>query len=1617
MKNCLLDWVKKNGLNLCSRALSLFLAVAMLCNMGTDALGAALFNQNEMIARISVQVENAIAETATTPSAFLSNLHADLERAVQSPSANQEVPHKYTSKEYATHYTREVEAAYAEQAKELDKAMQEALADFDVQAQAERDRVWGELLRDSDNAGAKLAEIEAYIREQRVQYEQQLNREKGSYLAELQNEKAQVLSKSKTAYKQYVKEFDKAMQEADAAQVAFYRELVNKVISSYELTQKPECMRAEGYSTQCITETVGKAADIKEDFVSIITYLSSLSNKDEIFTGEDKARIQKALWLNFTVKSRACAAGIETVYRDDAQWGSAAIGGSPSAGHSFDNAWNRSRQLFVVNERACDLAISSLVPFANLNGEGWKITNFLQDNFDNPLFGQILLVGVKALLMTKNGGMSALNKFMDAALEKENSGRKKTTWDALDVFTGEGFIRALAFDGTFFGHNVSSSAQRNPGEPNVWEDVAEMLVQANTPAATAILEKAIKQCEVVSVPNTGMFKTRDRKQQFQCRGIYPFLFGVITQKPELVNKMEVQPLYPGLREGPEWDAQGRTHYVTAQEVQARRNLNRTYGLKASQGELISGLFYQNMFEDLYPADKQRMDSKLAAIPLLNPKGQIRSYSRTSDRYRQLENKFNARVVFVALGAVFDYAISLLLLKDIGAFVSKVGALAKTASNAMKVRQVVMGYKLVPNTFGKSLAITRALKAKNLGLTQLRSYKDMTTKVNNLKNKANKIVQFPSNVVTRFREANAQKIHFGQPHTVNFDAALHGEQTLNGVRAAHRNPEGVTLFNGATVNNLRDAYTHLLKEPAKKAWYGAGTYIREGGWPGFRSTGNTKGTVERINLLDPQKATFILRDKKGNIIPLKDVYVEKGILYMNGQMAKTFKAYLPTDQLEALANLTREEKISLGIDGMWIKLVDKTKPSRWEHLRGTNEKYVTVPLYDAAGNPMVHVGFNPSYKHHKALLDVLQGENATAKLVFKDGKIHLFNMDGTLIRTLDEVTEISIPKMVFNNVIKTDNHAFLTKLFTLDKGAAGALRIDQTGNKILYPWMVNLLSYSAAASALSMTLEDAGWSPVASVLASLTLPYVTAPLAPLFAPFVERFGARKVLNTSLLLASGSLMMAMGTGWRGHGIAKGEDGKDHAVSPTWSLMLNAGLTGLAATGVRASSNLVIKSYEIGKNSLVVSMIGKSLGAMSTSLVPAVAYWAKKSEVDFSGSYPYMLAATLLTMGGLRWRIPNREYTKGFIRSARAAGQHPFREPYKLFGKKEFWPYAAGITLMGSLEGYIYFKALSAWTRDAYGEEGLGWNKPTAKFAAALSLAAPQLFWRWSGSGLGKKATRLKRFDFSRRDNFRKGVINSGILALTGGTIYAAADEDAVGWNIASGLLIGTATANIFQYTQKLMLESIERYNMARKTAGEFNRIVKDRTAMTVYSSGNFGLALPAIPAIAASQLRTGDPEHGIAGEGEVEAGKHTSWIPLMAYTLGHGMVMLQEFGKLEKVGNALSAGWHIAGPVLRPAFLATLVGVGMSNLIQINSGSAVEGNLMQLNVTDTPTVNTDTDSSRNFPSAPSLSEPTLRPQESGFGSFHLNRAGTSLSPLFVPTLPAPQPQEPEEETDEQ
>ena len=515
------------------RLISISLIFVILINATTQ-----VFANIEYIspsAELQEEIETAITEAMPVsvkpqePEEFLTDLLRSLEYASQeenqeTQNQNQEQYRKLTKEEYANLYNENINQEYKKYIQDIENKAKGALDAFDKQAQeaiAEQKQAFntdlpllnfsmpgitgtlhqkttgnpiGQNLKltpaiPEQNSHAQVLENMAYreailstleenIAQQREEYLGEINNWKKEKLAALQAEKKNFLAGIDEAYDTYVKEYDAKLLE-------FYSSLIDEIVENFKKTNDMES---------------------KKNFVSILFFLSSIKspqiNSNQFITGENKKFILKFLQNNFSVESNACASGYKTRYKSNYQYGSVrGIGGSPSAGLIFENSDSKETYLHVENQEKCDLALSSMLPFANLNGNGYALTNFIRQYYKQPLFGSMLEITVKSLLLTNNNGEEALTKFIDESIQLENDARDGVgrdfwdkVWNGLDWFTLEGIAKNVSYDGQFCNHNLCSSANAGADRASAWEEVAYMLADTGK---TNLLKKAVDQCKIV----------------------------------------------------------------------------------------------------------------------------------------------------------------------------------------------------------------------------------------------------------------------------------------------------------------------------------------------------------------------------------------------------------------------------------------------------------------------------------------------------------------------------------------------------------------------------------------------------------------------------------------------------------------------------------------------------------------------------------------------------------------------------------------------------------------------------------------------------------------------------------------------------------------------------------------------------------------------------------------------------------------------------------------------------------------------------------------------------------------------------------------------------------------
>ncbi len=1450
----------------------------------------------ELQAEIENIITNAVTESTPvnkTPEEFLADLLENLEEASKegNPEQDRDQYRKLTIEEYTNLYTESINNEYKKYVKDIELKAKKAIDAFDKEAQdtideqnhmfntelpilnfslpttqqafgnttttnplgqnlkldIPRSTSYEQAMENIASRQATLDLLNESIAQQKEEYIAEVNAWKEKSLSALKSEKKNIIANVNTAYESYSQEYNTKLQE-------FYTELVEEVIENFKQTYDMES---------------------KKNFVSIVFFLSSIKSPEidsnQFITGENRTFILNFLRNNFTAQGNACASSIKTRYKENYQYGTTSmLGPNPSAGKIFENSDSKESYLAIEDKDACDLALSSMLPYANLNGYAYDILNFVRQYYKQPLFGSMLGIAVKSLLLTENFGNRALTELIDESIRLENEARAGKTnfwgrvWDGLDIFTIEGITRRMVYDDKFCHHNLCSSANVGAESPNSWEEVAYMLAEADK---TDLLGKAIDQCKIVSTSNY--------YQHMECKGIYPFLFGALIAKPELANKIQPVRQLPELP-GPADTGKG-VYYLSVEDAEKNKKINDDYDIikKHTQGEWISAILTLQSFEDLFPADVLRMNNLVADSPILNPKHEFTHYDKDSDWYKKKVRRFNTKQVVLPLSAYADFLWAIIAIKDLFRFGF---TMAQKVSTYRKMISVIKSVKGLPNSFNKAIKLMRLLDAKKIAPNRFLNFV--------------KFNQKPLVYVTGRMSAIASKAGLeSNAIVVSVSGRITGAKNgvLIGTREIARplsSPRGKLVFKATPLGGRyvvagADAFKVVSAEPTtlKGALAKIRQSIAESPFNPF-----VKPDAKNVPNLNLEGLTLEVMDKNGNPIKIEKITIEDDVLFINGEMFKTFKASVPEDQLEIIYKLIQNHNINLGIDGFYMKPLWNNKPSALERASARWHNSELFNIYDGSGNIIMQLGLNRGFKQD---LNLMKELDKSAKLVYINNALHI--QKGSELTRLGNIQGLSIPKTTIFNMTKGKQAAFLTDLFKMPirTDQVPPLLFRKTSSKIFWPFMTQALSYSAASTSLMMTMEKPpfNFSPAGSVVIGLFLPYIWSFTSPFMVPLVKAWGAKPVLLGSMAVAGVGLGLAIANGY--HGNVTNELDKEGRVipkrdengniipgsflirkdsPPVWPLFVASALTGLASSGIRASANILIKGYELNRSTLTASMLFKNIGGMAFTAVPFVANSLAKMDndtfkdkrKDFSVTYPVLLGLTVVAGTGIALRMPKMN-----VPNYKPVTEDFLVKPWKLLFTPKVAPYTFGMMGISSLEGYVYFKGFNAFARDSF--EDYGAQAENAKFMASVLTAIPQF---------------ALRFKSPRKVFYGYGLFNSALFA-TAGTLLLTVPSDNLSREentmigLAAGTLLGLGTAQVYQYSQKLVISQAK-------------DIAHVSDIQTLYSMSNFGFILPTFYAMSASQRKEN------LNESEFEATRNTFYWPMLVYMAGAGAIADAERG---------------------------------------------------------------------------------------------------------------------------
>ena len=492
-------------------------------------------------------------------------------------------------------------------------------------------------------------------------------------------------------------------------------------------------------------------------------------------------------------------------------------------------------------------------------------------------------------------------------------------------------------------------------------------------------------------------------------------------------------------------------------------------------------------------------------------------------------------------------------------------------------------------------------------------------------------------------------------------------------------------------------------------------------------------------------------------------------------------------------------------------------------------------------------------------------------------------------------------------------------FGIPKGEAGHLAVALKTSNITKPisltvatkktdlWRMYVatgLSLSSASTGLLSSLEEFypgdkpyGASDTDKMMITLFLPFIPSFFAPVFTPFVKRWGALRVTEVALALSTAGLAFPIFNGfvWNTPQDKNSNEKPEGLPSYKW-LYVSAGAIGMSSALLRASLNTLIGKAS-GSTGLVKSMLAKNIGSAAL-LVPPLVFGGLYSDdgtgvaskpPTFASSFPVLGAGSAAALLVMHNSSINR--TIGQEKGFKFAKGHVWEilkkeslDAYKLVGHKAMLPMMGGAFFLTGFESAAYNKATNqmlkpaaqSWASANVFNVSFGnLNQPhqkknlTATFTGGALLIAP-FFARWKAGPI------LNMFGTNEKVRYTKMLQYSLMSSAAGGGLLLSVEKgpdgsmDAANWGkfVLGGTLLGLGTANVFQSLQNLAtaryMEAPEVVSAIKAAKGiKEQQMIKDvyKTASrTVFSAANVGMAIPPVVISTAMDYMTDDSKAG-------------------------------------------------------------------------------------------------------------------------------------------------------------
>ncbi len=998
--------------------------------------------------------------------------------------------------------------------------------------------------------------------------------------------------------------------------------------------------------------------------------------------------------------------------------------------------------------------------------DGYLIQDTINNYEDTAANISVMLSGISALLVMEDYDM--IDKYLNIRSVKEH---KINYWDEMNFMAIPKHIANV--NGKYLGAS-SIKAEYNDGNSyqNAYSDLAQMLAEDGSYAALNLLKKhGVEKCVV---KRTGSIKKETLSNySISCNGIMPFLVGALISGKSGADKyqLSVSKEYFG-RDGKVYDTPESTYYeantaMTNYYALAKEAFNGDAEAMLALHVMSEGMGDLGQIEEydldrsLYDVFKDRIPERFLGAKLIVV---------DDERYDKKETRRYVTGIFEGIGLAADIALTVWFFYDIAVAGVGLFSFGKNLFSVVRAAKLGLSFKNIPAIVRIAAKYTRkvfmrqkfVIKIKNMGEKFRKFAKEYkaSVRINVMRNAAlytNEVYRQAEVgfAVARGNNEVATANLLKMAKEIKFDRVKGVFSVGEGANKLKVSKEVVGMVNdivdAASIQaKSRYRMAKLLKKEADfKKFFIEEVETLISGSPMsladkqtltgfFQSSGFEKTLLEADNYINIISAESSARNFANNPLILPGFLGAKGtrigVEFSVGEKMPAFSKNVPEfasviqdgDQFLLKFFKNGGETVDLST----FKLAFKDSETFADFARASAELgkagKIDIKFIPKEGNTFWTKNFRNVFTSNK---EKLFGGRGSVTLL-KDGKQI---QTGITLRTYKKydglkvfVNEdlggaLSVMRGTEQLPVSTTGAFFLPKYeiknflnFAKVKDLDAPYKIKLVGgiNKVNALYLQSMVSLSVASTGLvgplsrnypDMDMEDL-------TFISLIFPYLLSAATPIVSPLVKRFGAIKILKTSMGLSLLSLALPIAAGFNGFGGIQADNPFD---KPSPSLLYpSAILIGLATTLTRGSYSPLIQTIGGGSGTLK-AVAFKSVSSFMLILPPVIGagidrispkYFKnvdgslyldengnpiQKHWFDFSFSYPVMLAVA----GAALYKIQKVHFNPNIGKSAnsfRTVGEF-FKDvgsSYGLLLRKDLVPLTVSSALLAGAESSLLY-----------------------------------------------------------------------------------------------------------------------------------------------------------------------------------------------------------------------------------------------------------------------------------------------------------------------------------------